>query len=185
MAVFFSTLANNDNHPGPQLAFSTTFTPGAWKKGRYTSYMTEYEMIFELTNAIFWCNLMFIIVLQLMLMQLRWTSTQVDYTHKKTVRAYHSLGTLISPQSCFWKDDLQIGSYINARKRDQHSTKISPKFLTKHFQAKKTNIFWKRNSFGSIMTKQTKYIKPNHWPWKHYLACVLSTWLSIRLLDWG
>ena len=129
------------------MACSTTFTPAAWKKGRYTSYMTKYEMIFELTNAIFWCNLMFIIVLQLMLMQLRWTSTQVDYTHKKTVRAYHSLGTLISPQGCFWKDDLQIGSYINAHRRDQPSKWIFHPFLDKRFWAKKTNPFLEEKLF--------------------------------------
>ena len=42
-------------------------------------------------------------VLQLMLMQLRQTSTQVDYTHKKPVRAYHSLGTLPFSTKLFLK----------------------------------------------------------------------------------
>ena len=133
MAVFFSTLANNDNHPGPQLAFSTTFTPGAWKKGRYTSYMTKYEMIFELTNAIFWCNLMFIIVLQLMLMQLRWPPLKLITLIKNLWERTTVWELYLSPQSCFWKDDLQIGSYINARRRVQNSKWISPPFLTKHF----------------------------------------------------
>ena len=97
-------------------------------------------------------------VLQLMLMQLRWTSTQVDYTHQNLWERSTVWALYLFPQNCFWKDDLQIGSYINARRRDQPSKRISPPFLNKHFYAKKTHLFWKRNSFGSIMTK---FIPPN------------------------